>query len=359
MMQILALATDAYGGEGGIARYNRDWLAALSMHRMDLLLRTAANPAAETIPAHVRLRYAGSSRLGMIFAVLRAMRGSRPDGVWCGHLHLAPMAALLAWRWRAPLWLQVHGVEAWQRPSALRRWAAEYAHLITAVSRHTRRELLRWWRGAPERVRVLPNTVAEVFVPAATDKLAGSKFAIIGAPVLLTVGRLAAGERYKGQDRVLRLLPALLARYPQLVYAIGGDGDDRPRLMSLADELGLSTHVHFLGHVAASELPALYRFADLMVMPSTGEGFGIAYLEAMACGTPAIGLQGDGSADALVDGQLGACVDEAGLLDAIDTALDHGGSRDLLADETRQHFGRPLFDAQCQRLAQRLGEVGA
>jgi phosphatidyl-myo-inositol dimannoside synthase len=295
----------------------------------------------------------------MIFAVLRAMRGSRPDGVWCGHLHLAPLAALLAWRWRVPMWLQVHGVEAWQQPSALRRWAAEYAQMITAVSRHTRRELLRWWRGAPERVRVLPNTVADAFVPTATNKPDGSTFAVVGAPVLLTVGRLAASERYKGQDRVLRLLPALLARYPHLVYAIVGDGDDRPRLQLLADELGVSTHVHFLGHVAPAELPALYCFADLMVMPSTGEGFGIAYLEAMACGTPAIGLLGDGSADALVDGHLGACVNEAGLLDAIGTALDRSRNREALSDKTRQHFGRPLFDAQCRQLAQRLGEAGA
>jgi phosphatidyl-myo-inositol dimannoside synthase len=350
-MRILALATDAYGGDGGIARYNRDWLGALSASEVDLLLMTSANPWREDVPAHVRIRHAASSRFGFVLAVLSAFRGQRPDWVWCGHLHLAPLAALLSWRWCAPMWLQVHGIEAWQAPSRWRFWAANRAALITAVSRHTRRELLGWWSGAPERVCVLANTVSETFCPAVVLRKV-----VQDAPVLLTVGRLSAAERYKGQDRVLRLLPSILQTHGRATYLIAGDGDDRQRLQQLAESLGVAERVRFIGYVPTEDLPDLYRSADVMVMPSTGEGFGIAFLEAMACGTPAIGLLGDGSADALRDGALGVCVDEANLLRSILAVLSSTISRNELSARTQRAFGRSLFEAQCRRLADRVKE---
>lgn len=354
MTAILALATDAYAGEGGIARYNRDWLGVWNGARVDLLLLTAADTRAEATPAHVRIVHAGKSRIGLVLAVLARLRGPRPDWVWCGHLHLAPVAALMAWWWRVPMWLQVHGIEAWPRPSRWRRLAAERAQLITAVSRHTRREVLRWWPGAPERVRVLPNTVSEVFAPLPQSSASASAPGPHAGPVLLTVGRLAAGERYKGHDRVLQLLPMLVGVHPDLIYVIAGDGDDRARLQELTVALGVAARVQFVGHVAADRLPDLYRSADLLLMPSTGEGFGIAFLEAMACGTPALGLIGDGSVDALQDGHLGHCVAASDLGPAILKALASRPSPADLSQRTLAAFGRPVFDRHCRSIANSL-----
>jgi phosphatidylinositol alpha-1,6-mannosyltransferase len=106
---------------------------------------------------------------------------------------------------------------------------------------------------------------------------------------------------------------------------IVGDGDDRPRLEALARERGLAGRVHFAGQVSDSELPDYYRLADVFVMPSTKEGFGIVFLEAAASGLPVIGGDRDGSADALADGAIGAMVDpddDAALDRAIGQALD-------------------------------------
>ena len=85
--------------------------------------------------------------------------------VFCGHLYMAPLAMRVA-RWhRAKLIVQMHGIEAWQRPSRLQQRAVEAADLILCVSRYTRARVIEWAAIAPERVRVLPNTVGEAFTP--------------------------------------------------------------------------------------------------------------------------------------------------------------------------------------------------
>lgn len=354
--RILALLTDAWGAGGGIAQFNRDWIAAACAAgaTVDVLARGAADVAAGPPPSGARVI---GARLGRLAFTRRAFSAARaqPDLVFCGHLHLAPVAAWVARRAGCPWWLQLHGIEAWARPGTLRRTAAARADLLVAVSRCTRHRALAWWDGEPWRARVLPNTVDPLFAPGPRDAALASRLGIDDGPVLLTVGRLAASEAYKGHDRVLRALPALAARFPGLRYVIAGDGDDRPRLERLARELGVDERVRFTGVVAHADLPGLYRLADAFAMPSTGEGFGIAFLEAMACGVPALGLAGDGSVDALGDGELGLVVEENAL--AAELARLVSGVSPVghaLAAAVHERFGSHRFRTTVARL---LGEA--
>jgi glycosyltransferase involved in cell wall biosynthesis len=139
-----------------------------------------------------------------------------------------------------------------------------------------------------------------------------------GQPVVLTVARMEASEQYKGHDVVLRALPSVLARVPNLVYVVVGDGDDRARIEALADSLGLRPHVMFTGRVTDSELAALYKRCDVFALPARtvmdasnpkGEGFGIVFLEAMAFGKPVIGPKYGAPAELIRDGQSGLLVD--------------------------------------------------
>jgi phosphatidyl-myo-inositol dimannoside synthase len=223
---------------------------------------------------------------------------------------MAPLAVLVA-RWhRARLIVQMHGIEAWSRPSLLQQRAVEAADLILCVSRYTRARVIEWAAIAPERVLVLPNTVGEAFTPGDGSALRET-WGLQDKLVLLTVGRMVAREGYKGHDRVIALLPLLLAAGRDIVYVVVGEGDDRTRLQSLAAERGVADHVRFVGVLGQDVLVDAYRMADLFVMPSSGEGFGIAFLEAMACGTPALGFAAGGAVDALADGELGALAPEA------------------------------------------------
>jgi phosphatidylinositol alpha-1,6-mannosyltransferase len=326
-LKLLALVSDAFGGHGGIARYNRDLLSALvadGRTRIVVLPRGGhADPA--IAPSGLQQRKS-RGRLAFVAGALWAAWHDGPfDAVFCGHLHLAPVAALVAGVYRLPLWLQLHGVEAWKPLSRLQRGAAERASLVTAVSRYTRHRFLGLVRIEPWRLRVLPNTVGARFAPGAKSAAVLDRHRLHGKTVLLTVGRLDATEQGKGHDRVIQALAQLVATRPDIVYVIVGDGTDRDRLAALARTEGVGDRVVFTGAVPDDELPDYYRTADLFVLPSVQEGFGIVLLEAASSGLPTVAARAGGSIDALADGALGRLVDpdsQAELVEAIDEMLN-------------------------------------
>jgi phosphatidylinositol alpha-1,6-mannosyltransferase len=258
---------------------------------------------AET-PAKVR-QLAASPNKGMWSArAVSCVAKKRFDILFCGHLNAAPLAHLAARLSRARLWVQVHRIEAWQPRGRFHRSALDGTKLVTSVGRFTKHKLLTWAKLPPHRVRVLPNTVASGFFPREKRRDLVEKYALDGKRVILTVGRLSPSERYKGHDRVIRALPEVIAQVPDAIYLIAGVGDDELRLQQLAAERGLTGLVVFTGHVPDGELPGYYALADVFAMPSIGEGFGIVWLEAAACGLPFVAGNADGSVDALVEGQI-------------------------------------------------------
>jgi phosphatidylinositol alpha-1,6-mannosyltransferase len=270
---------------------------------------------------------------------------------------MAPLAALITRLKGAKLIVQTHGIEAWPRPSRAQRAALEAADLVLCVSRYTRSAVLSWAAIAPERVLVVPDTVREAFTPGdgSTQRAA---LGLEGKRVLLTVGRMDSRERYKGQDRVIAAISDLVTKGDDICYLVVGEGADRIRLEALARDAGVSERVRFLGRVGLQTLVEIYRMADLFVMPSTGEGFGVAFLEAMASGTPALGLGVAGARDALADGQLGTAVREADLPVTIARLLfEPKPDAGALAAATRERFGREAFVAGTRAALNRLMEA--
>lgn len=356
---MLALVGEAYGGAGGIAQFNRDLFGALAADgdcRIEILPRHGGGHPLSP-PAGVRQARPSKARLPFIVrAGLMAMR-VKPDIIFCGHLFMAPLAAFLAKRCGAQLLIQVHGIEGWDRPGFAIRRAVVQADLVACVSRYTRTQLLEWAAVAPERVVVVSNTVSPDFTPS-SRAAARVKWGLGDQRVLLTVGRLDKREQYKGQDRVIAALPLLLKEDPNLLYLVAGEGDDRPRLEALARQAGVSEQVRFLGAAAYADLPDLYRAADLFVLPSTGEGFGIVFLEAMACGLPALGLAAGGAVDALADGALGTAVKAEDLQTAMREMLAKTPQPGL-PQAVQQRFGGPAMKARLDAMMRRLGEPRA
>lgn len=348
-VKMLALLGDAYDARGGIAQFNRDLLGAI--HRVwphvavHAVVRGACNP--ELRPQTVAGIAGASSRSGyVVTSGTAALRGGAPEVILCGHIHLAPLAAGLAHATGAALWVHLHGIEAWQPANSLVRRAVESADVVTAVSRYTRARALSWLGTDPLRCMVLANTVDARFTPGPRSPALAAAIGVAGRRVLLTVSRLAARERYKGHDRVIESLATMRARHPDVVYVVSGEGDDEDRLRALARDCDVAEHVRFVGRVADDQLADLYRLAELFVMPSTGEGFGIVYLEAMACGVRAIGLGSGGAVDALADGELGILAAEAELSDTMCRALsDTSHDRVDLSRRVHARFGIAQFDA--------------
>jgi phosphatidylinositol alpha-1,6-mannosyltransferase len=345
--RILALVGDCYGARGGIARYNQDLFECLAATGVELIVLPRLGDAAGLpLPAGIQQWPPIFSRYLYSLVSLWAAWRHRPiDVVFCGHVFMAPLAWALARLFAARYWLQTHGIDIWAPRSGFKRSAVEAADLVTAVSRVTRRRLLDWIDLAPDQVRVLPNTVRDIFVPGTAAPDYRARLGIAGGPVILTVGRLASTERSKGHEAIFGLMPALRRRFPGLLYLIAGEGDDLPRLKQRTRDLGLEDGtVRFLGYVLDGELPDLYRLADLFVMPSSTEGFGIVYLEAAACGLRVVGGASDGSADAIQDSRVGTTVDPddgEALLAAIVAGLEDGRVDPALIEPYRRpHFAR-------------------
>jgi len=126
----------------------------------------------------------------------------------------------------------------------------------------------------------------------------------------MTLTRLAARERYKGYDVVIESLQNLRQTNPNLKYLIVGkyDHKEKSRLDKMIAKAGLKEHVIFAGFVADEELADHFNLADIYIMPSEKEGFGIVFIEAMYYNKPVIAGNKDGSTDALLGGKLGLLV---------------------------------------------------
>jgi phosphatidylinositol alpha-1,6-mannosyltransferase len=348
-MNVLALMTDAFGGYGGIAQYNRDLVGALAqipqIERIEILPRIAPD-AVGLLPDKVVQHPARFGKLAYSAATFAAVHRRRPDIVLSGHVYHGPLALLAARQARARLVSQLHGTEVWSRLARRHAIPLSRSDIVLAVSRDTLGRLREQLPAEPGNGVVLNNTVQPDFTPG--DRTAARRrFGLGDEAVLLSVGRLDARKGYKGHDRIIALLRELRAEGRDVVYLIAGTGEDRPRLEALARQQDVATWVRFLGKTPYDQLPDLYRAADLFVLPSTGEGFGIVFLEAMACGTPALGLAVGGAPDALGDGELGYCVEAADLPAALRRALD--APRPDAAELHRAvqaRFGQQVFRAR-------------
>jgi phosphatidylinositol alpha-1,6-mannosyltransferase len=248
----------------------------------------------------VAFRSAGGVKTRFIaWALARA--GSTTDDllVLAMHVHLAPAALTLAMR-GARLAIFFHGVEVWQPLRARDRAAVARATTLIANSHWTAsrfREANASLGGAPIAICHLGvSNVGSIPASAAPHEHA------------LIVGRLSGEERYKGHDALIALWPRILQAAPSARLVVVGDGDDRPRLQALAAARGLGDAIEFTGRLSNEALAARYREAAFFVMPSTGEGFGLAYLEAMRAGKACIASPG-AACEIIEDGVSGLIVD--------------------------------------------------
>jgi len=277
------------------------------------------------------------------------------------HAHeLYPSAAaarILAQRAGLPLVVSVHGSDLYTN-LAKPRWrelvasTAAAAAAVICVSSALARDLVAELGIDEGRVHVVPDTYD------------AARFAFVdrpqreaGAPVrLLTIGRLSAE---KGVDVLLEALAALKGRV-DVSARIVGDGAERARLHERAAALGLSGTAEFLGALSGDALAAELAAADLYCQPSRREGFGVALVEALATGLPAVATDSGGPADIVTrrDGVLVAPGDATALAEAIERAASSLESFDraAIAAATLERFGPESVGA---RLAALYAEVAS
>ena len=264
--RILALVSDAFGGHGGIAKFNRDLLSALcsdpNVSQVVAIPRLVPEPTG-ALPK--KLEYATRGARGKLHFALAAIRSAwrmargpadnGPVVIICGHINLLPLAFLARrlmslrnsfqlspFRDVPPIALIIHGIDAWQATrSAVVNRLVRKLDVVIAVSEFTRKKFWAW--AQPERAQsfILRKCVELMhFTPGPKQAEVLTRYGLGDKTVLLTVARLSAQERYKGIDEVMEVLPALAKEIPNLCYLIVGDGTDRARLIAKAKSLGLT-----------------------------------------------------------------------------------------------------------------------
>lgn len=348
---------DLFATPGGIQRYSRFLLAALRDvwpdPRYEVFLKNdlPGDPALDGLEARASGNLPAWARTpGYASRIAARALAEKPRLVIAGHLNFAVVSDWLARVAGIPFWIVTHGIEAWGVERRTLRRALQNAACIVSVSRYTSERLVREQGIDPTRISLLPGTFdPALFRPAPPSAALARRLALDpGQPMLLTVARLAGIDRHKGYDVVLEALPDIRRVVPGVRYVIVGEGDDRPRIERRIRELGLERDVTLAGFVPDSELPDYYNLCSLFAMPSKREGFGIVYLEAMACGKPALAGDRDGSRDALLDGELGVLVDPEDVAAFGQAAVEVLGGR---------HPNRTLYDPAGlrKRVVERFG----
>ena len=256
----------------------------------------------------------GRKKISLYFTFFSTLRRERIEKILVAHranyAHLASGANTL---FKIPYDIIAYGGEillSGRRKPIKKNF--KRAQKVITISNFTKERLIEI--GIPEKkiVVIHPGVDPTKFNPELSPSEIRKRFNLENKRVILTVSRLV---KRKGHHNVLKALPQVLEKVPNLVYLIVGKGEEEKTLRKTARDLKLEERVVFAGGIV-EELPPYYAACDLFIMPSYEikekgdvEGFGIVFLEANACGKPVIGGRSGGVPDAVIDGETGLLVD--------------------------------------------------
>jgi glycogen(starch) synthase len=357
--------------EGGLARHVRKLAEALVSLGAEVHVLTRGDRAMareELRDGVVVHRVAESPRprdLGEFIAWVEHMNadmlaagvelGDRyPPDLVAGHDWLVAVAGdHLATRFRCPLVMTIHATEygrhqGWvaEHPQSwihgIERWITSRADRVIACSHYMQGHVADVFGLAEERISVIPNGIDPMDLQPIEDLTAlRGRFARPDEKLVILVGRLVYE---KGFQLALQALAPIVRRVAGVRFLVAGSGTYEEELKAQARELRLTGHGHFLGWIGDDVLHSLYRIADLCVVPSIYEPFGLVALEAMASGCPCIVADTGGLREVVPAGERvglrfnGGDADHLGVM--IERLLTDEPLRDRLVTEASEHVLR-------------------
>jgi len=292
--------------------------------------------------------------LRVLSRLARLLRQERIRILFTFMFHPTVLGRVVGWLCHVPVRISSERVMAWEGRGRrlLNQWTVPLATHVVAVSERVAAYAAREFRIPPDRLITIVNGVdLEHFRPVMRERDAGP-------PVIGCTARL---HRKSDHATLLRAFARLSARWPEARLLLVGHGPEGPRLRALADALGVSPRVHFLGE-QPDVAPYLAQM-DLYVQASMAEGMPNSVLEAMATGLPVVATAVGGTPELVLDGQTGLLVapgDPSALADALLALLADRRLAESLGRAGRArveaHFGEQLMIQQMEALLDRLVE---
>ncbi len=279
----------------------------------------------------------------------------------------------LARRFGAPLVTTIHATEhgrhqGWvdKHPQSyihgVERWITNRSDRVIACSAYMREQVCDIFTVPEERVVVIPNGIDPEDLPAGEEaelaRLRG-EFAAPDEKLVLLIGRLVYE---KGFQIALEAMPELIERVPGTRFLVAGSGTHEAELRKQAEELGLMEHGTFLGWIGDDVLHQLYRIADVCVVPSIYEPFGLVALEAMASGCPCIVADTGGLREVVPHGEVGLRFrtrDPEALGGMVERVLTDPELTERLVAEASEHVLRFDWNDVARRTAEVYEELTA
>jgi len=230
-----------------------------------------------------------TKKINFILSSLKA--SSKYDVIVISHINLILVGWLIKIFYpQKKIMLFAHGIEIWGKLSKTKRMMINCCDYIIPVSRFTLHKIEEVHQISSDKCFVLNNCL-DPFMPLGKE-FAGKQDLLYRYgyqpedKILFTLTRLSSKERYKGYDKVLEAMVNVKKKHPHIKYLIAGSYDEKERkyIAELADRFGLSDSLILAGFIPDEDLVAHFSFADIYIMPSMKEGFGIVFIEAMYYG---------------------------------------------------------------------------
>ncbi|MDB5132549.1 MAG: hypothetical protein JWR02_2298 [Mucilaginibacter sp.] len=340
-----------FSATGGIQKMTRTLAYSLSTlarkHHWNFKLWSAYDSNKDLVPKYLfaeNFKGFAGNRAALILQTIGT--ATKPDIVIISHINLAIIGIIVKIiNPKCKVWLIAHGIEVWRPLSALKKVFLKRCDKIISVSSFTRQQMISRHQIDPAICTVLNNAVDPFMkLPQNFEKPGRLKKRYrltTNNPIIFTLTRLAATEQYKGHDQVIKVISKLRVKFPGLKYVLAGEYDHKEeiRIQKLITHNKVDEEVILPGFIDEAELSEYFLLADLFVLPSKKEGFGIVFIEALAHGLPVICGNSDGSIDAICNGELGTAINADNL--------------DELEDAITQRLNKPLTDESRKDLQQR------
>lgn len=318
-MNILWLSTGLFKEKFGQQNYEEQLLLAIWKHKIqdsfrvillnDNLISSAwySRPRLRFVLCSNKFRF--PSKIKFVILSLWFAFKDKPQLIICAHINFCFLLLIICELFKIRYVLITYGQDIWQIKNRFRIKVLKNARLIISVSSYTADKIRKELPELEKRIFIIPPPIDTTrFSPNKKSESLLKKYNLDGYKVALTVTRLSCHDKDKGCDKVIEAMPKVIKVFPNLKYLLVGDGGDIFRLKKLTRELGIEDYTIFTGFISAENLLDYYNLCDLFIMPSKQEGFGMVFLEALACGKPVIVGNQDGSKEALLNGKLGILV---------------------------------------------------